>query len=70
HTHFALATTGIAGPDGGTPDKPVGTVYVALARENAPTNVRRFFFPTDRETFKQMTTQFALEMLRQSLTAL
>jgi len=60
---FALATTGIAGPGGGTPQKPVGTAYVALAG-GGETIVRHLFFPTDRETFKQLATQMALNLLR------
>jgi nicotinamide-nucleotide amidase len=66
---FALATTGIAGPSGGTEEKPVGTVFVALATEGAATQVRQFHFPDDRPTFKELTTQAALEMLRRSLLA-
>ena len=66
----ALATTGIAGPTGGSPEKPVGTVYVALASAESETIVREFFFPTDRETFKQLAAQAAFEMLRQKLLAL
>ena len=64
---FALATTGIAGPGGGTEEKPVGTVFVALAGDGAATRVRLFRFPDDRPTFKELTTQAALEMLRRSL---
>jgi len=64
---FALATTGIAGPGGGTEEKPVGTVFVALATDGAATQVRGFRFPDDRPTFKELTTQAALEMLRRSL---
>ncbi|HSS16810.1 MAG TPA: CinA family nicotinamide mononucleotide deamidase-related protein [Candidatus Dormibacteraeota bacterium] len=60
---YALATTGVAGPSGGSPEKPVGTVYVALA-ESGKTIAKKFFFPTDRETFKQIVTQTALELLR------
>ena len=63
---YALATTGIAGPDGGSKEKPVGTVYVVLADENE-TKCRKLFFPTDRETFKQLTAQAAFEMLRRAL---
>ena len=63
---YALATTGIAGPDGGSADKPVGTVYVALAAQDE-TKVRKLFFPSDRETFKQLVAQFAFEMLRRKL---
>jgi nicotinamide-nucleotide amidase len=66
---FALATTGIAGPGGGTAEKPVGTVFVALAAEGAATQVRGFRFSDDRPTFKELTTQVALEMLRQALLA-
>jgi len=64
---FALATTGIAGPGGATRGKPVGTVFVALAAEGAETQTRRFQFPDDRPTFKDLTASAALEMLRQSL---
>lgn len=60
---FALATTGIAGPGGGSEAKPVGTAYLALAGAEE-TIVRHFFFPTDRETFKQLVAQTALNLLR------
>jgi nicotinamide-nucleotide amidase len=63
---YALATTGIAGPDGGSKEKPAGTVYVALA-DPSETKVRKLFFPSDRETFKQLVAQFAFEMLRRKL---
>jgi len=62
-----LATTGIAGPTGGSADKPVGTVYIALASGDSDTVVRKFVFPTDRETFKQLATQTALDLLRRRL---
>jgi nicotinamide-nucleotide amidase len=63
---YALATTGIAGPTGGSPEKLVGTVYVALADETE-TKVRKLFFPSDRETFKQLAAQAAFELLRRKL---
>jgi nicotinamide-nucleotide amidase len=63
---YALATTGVAGPSGGSEEKPVGTVYVALADES-DTKVKKLFFPSDRETFKQLTAQVAFEMLRRKL---
>ena len=63
---YALSTTGIAGPDGGSKEKPVGTVYVALA-DGKETSVRKLFFPSDRETFKQLVAQVAFEMLRRKL---
>jgi nicotinamide-nucleotide amidase len=66
---YALATTGVAGPTGGSPQKPVGTVYIALASDGLETIVKRFFFPTDRETFKQLATQSALDLLRRKILA-
>jgi nicotinamide-nucleotide amidase len=68
NANFALATTGIAGPGGGTEEKPVGTVFIALASDGSPIEVKRLFFPDDRQTFKELTTQAALEMLRRRLT--
>ena len=55
----ALATTGIA--------KPVGTVFIALATKLGPTTVEQHRFPTDRETFKDLTAQTALDLLRRRL---
>jgi nicotinamide-nucleotide amidase len=64
---YGLATTGIAGPTGGSDEKPVGTVYIALASEDSKTVGRKLFFPTDRETFKQLAAQAALDLLRRRL---
>jgi len=64
---FGLATTGIAGPTGGSTEKPVGTVYFALASEDSETVARKFVFPTDRETFKQLAARAALDLLRRRL---
>jgi nicotinamide-nucleotide amidase len=63
---FALSTTGVAGPGGGTEKKPVGTAYLALA-DGEETVVRHLFFPTDRETFKQLASQNVLNLLRNRL---
>lgn len=63
---YALSTTGVAGPGGGSPEKPVGTVYIGFA-SSRETIANKLFFPTDRETFKQITTQAALELLRGKL---
>jgi nicotinamide-nucleotide amidase len=65
----AAAITGIAGPDGGTPEKPVGLVYVAIAGA-AGTRVRKNLFPGGRELVRQQSTQVALEMLRRGLVGL
>lgn len=69
-TDFALATTGIAGPGGGSETRPVGTVFLALAARGEEPVVRRCFFPTDRATFKNMTTSAALDLLRRRLLGL
>jgi nicotinamide-nucleotide amidase len=61
---FGIGITGIAGPSGGTPEKPVGTVFIALTQRGMATACRRETFPTDRETFKQLASQVALDMLR------
>ncbi len=63
---YALSVTGIAGPDGGTPVKPVGTVFIALAGA-FETMVQSYFNPFDRITFKDVTAQQALKMLRRKI---
>jgi nicotinamide-nucleotide amidase len=66
---YALSTTGIAGPDGGTDKKPVGTAFIGLAAAGSDTIVEKEFFPTDRASFKRICTQHALEMLRRKILA-
>ncbi|HEX7569021.1 MAG TPA: nicotinamide-nucleotide amidohydrolase family protein, partial [Verrucomicrobiae bacterium] len=65
---FAIAVTGIAGPTGGTPEKPVGTVFIALASA-AGVEVKKFLNVWDRATFKQVTATQALEWLRRTVSA-
>jgi len=62
-TTYALATTGIAGPAGGTRDKPVGLVFIALAGPEG-TSVQRAVFPGDRVRVRHRTAQAALNLLR------
>jgi nicotinamide-nucleotide amidase len=66
---YALATTGIAGPDGGSVEKPVGTVFIALASKFGETIVEQHRFATDRKTFKDLVSQTAFDLLRRQLTA-
>lgn len=66
---YAISVTGIAGPSGGTPNKPVGTVFMGLAG-NFETMVVPHLNPFDRETFKQVTVDQALEMLRRQILGL
>jgi nicotinamide-nucleotide amidase len=63
---YALSVTGIAGPGGGTPGKPVGTVFIGLAGP-FKTIVIKNLNPWDRETFKQVTAQQSLELLRRKI---
>jgi nicotinamide-nucleotide amidase len=65
---YALAISGIAGPDGGTPQKPVGTVCIALYSEAEPTVVTRtFLLPGDREMIRDRSAKMALTILRYHL---
>jgi nicotinamide-nucleotide amidase len=66
---IGVGITGIAGPDGGTPEKPVGFVCIALDGA-AGTRVRQALFLGDRERVRHQSTQSALEMLRRGLLAL
>ncbi len=66
-TDFALSTTGIAGPDGGTPEKPVGTIWIALAERGAKTVTKKLSLDFGRLTNRERTANAALEMLRKRL---
>lgn len=59
---YAIAVTGIAGPDGGSAEKPVGLVYIAVASPEK-TVAERFHNPFDRATFKEVTVVQALNLL-------
>jgi nicotinamide-nucleotide amidase len=60
---LGLGVTGIAGPGGGSPEKPVGTVHVALADENGFTD-RALQLPGDRERVRFSASQVALDLVR------
>lgn len=61
---LAVAVTGIAGPDGGSPDKPVGTVWLAWAQKGEETQAMRQFHSRARKDFKLAVSQAALDGLR------
>jgi len=60
---IAVACTGIAGPDGGSADKPVGLVFIAAARRGMGSEAKRFVFPGDRAAVRAATVAAALEMV-------
>jgi nicotinamide-nucleotide amidase len=67
---LAVALTGLAGPDGGTPEKPLGLVFVCLARREEGrilTQVEEKHLVPQREVFKKMASQLALDLLRRAL---
>lgn len=65
-TDFGLSVTGIAGPGGGSEDKPVGLVYIALA-DDAHIEHRKFIIPGDRQLIRWRASQAALDLLRRRL---
>ncbi len=69
HTQIGVATTGIAGPGGGTPDKPVGLVFIAVATPDV-VRCERHVFSGDRAAVKQATARRALELVNKALESL
>src|SRR5579859_1149885 len=65
---IGLGITGVAGPGGGSPEKPVGLVYISLADERG-TQIREFRFPGNRERIRNWASQAALEMIRRRVRA-
>jgi nicotinamide-nucleotide amidase len=63
----AVSVTGIAGPTGGTEEKPVGTAWIALAEKDGETLACKVFHPRARKDFKQAVSQSALDLLRRRL---
>ena len=66
---ISLSVTGLAGPDGGSMEKPVGTVFIGIAHDQG-TSVHRFLFSGDRHEIQRMTAQTALDIVRRYLLKL
>lgn len=64
---IAVSVTGVAGPGGGSADKPVGLVWFGLARRGAPTRTDRRVFPGNRIAVRQASVVHALAMIRSAL---
>ena len=64
---WGIGITGVAGPGGGSEEKPVGTVHLAVARDAVAVEWRRLRLPGDRERVRLGASQFALDMLRRCL---
>ncbi len=67
HAQVAIATTGIAGPDGGSDEKPVGTVCFAWAIQGQNTQMATQVFNGDRQAVREQAVEFVLQMLHQRL---
>lgn len=69
HAHLAVAVTGVAGPGGGSPDKPVGLVWLAVALRDGSTQTWRLQWPGDRHAVREATVREALLRLIQACPA-
>ena len=65
---LALSCTGIAGPGGATPGKPVGLVFIGCARDGSATQVERHVFPGDRAAVRAATVAAALDLAARGVT--
>jgi nicotinamide-nucleotide amidase len=66
-TRLAVSVSGVAGPDGGTPDKPVGTVWLALATQEGATHTRKLSWPGTRDQIRTLAAWWALAMIDAAL---
>lgn len=69
-TTMAVSITGIAGPGGGTAEKPVGLVFIGLANTKAPTQTHQYQFAGDRASIRQQACHEALSLLHKALELL
>ncbi len=66
NSDFGISVTGIAGPGGGTPDKPVGTVWIGICGKNIH-KAQKFLFAGDRNQVRESTANAALEMVKEAI---
>lgn len=59
--HISIATSGIAGPDGGSDTKPIGTVWIAWSGASMPARAQRYLFSGDRAVIRHLTVEAALQ---------
>jgi nicotinamide-nucleotide amidase len=64
---YAVAVSGVAGPDGGTPEKPVGTVWIALARADGETTTTKLGWPFARDMVRLLAAWASFTLLRRAL---
>jgi nicotinamide-nucleotide amidase len=67
---FAVAVSGIAGPGGGSPEKPVGTVFIAVGRKNGELFCEKFLFAGNRQEIRKRTVFSAFDMLNRYISGI
>lgn len=67
NTELGIGVTGIAGPTGGTPEKPVGLVYIAISEKGKETRCKGYNFAGNRGMIRMKASQFALNIIRRAL---
>jgi nicotinamide-nucleotide amidase len=66
---YVIAVTGIAGPDGGSEEKPVGTVWIAWG-SRSQLKTRRLFYPSERRMFQTIVAAYGLDLIRRELSGI
>ena len=69
-SNYAIAVSGIAGPTGGTKEKPAGTVFIGIASHGKPTFVEEYFYSVGRLIFKEKVSMTAINLLRKRIVGL
>ena len=67
-TDVGISTTGVTGPGGGTPDRPVGLFFVAIAGLEDSNTCERYIFHGDRAEIKSQAVEAALQLLKRSIS--